>query len=877
MKPGDHRSFVLIFQWFPSKGMESKQGPPSVIASLMGLDELSPQKPVCKPHRVLSENYLRKTASIGLLEKRSYHERRSFRVTYEEQEELMDAFEVRNIPTMDKHYIQSIQEVRANTTMTEVKKSFVRQKSETTARRNILRSLPKFENGFLTDSCGDLVIDYTSQLLNPQMELKNETCFSPSKTTKDGTHHSPSRIVVLKPNLGKSQYAAKSSFSPISVDCSQSSDRNHVEFSKLKNEELNNQVVERKILANDMETSRHASRVSRKFAKGISRHITHSISSSLREVSITETRVDKTFVNESEVKMPSCSSFFDWKIQCETTNSPLNRSSNANQAKKQLSRRWKMTKSHEEVGVASRGTTLGEMLAMPDQETMPENFDCKLDKSGLNNQLSLNDGDTDLDSPFGISSRDGWKDEYARSLTRSGSIPGASITIENHESRTRNKAAHSDICLNLDESVTEGNTESTNQFWSWKESSEARVSRHGDEKCQTSCMDSGDNHFTRETCVVLEDLENKIEKEDFSEESSAEYDQKVRGTQMVQDRLKIPKSSSSSVDSSRIYSEVVVVAETENAGLSSGTREKEQSEPVVCILFGKDGHSSHDFETSVGQESLTTSQAEVLICSSSPRNDPESPMSFREGRSPSPNSVLEPPLSEEILSGSECFQGVGADFHDFRMQLQLLKSESEETNSEGPGMVVSSDEDGGDGSVDLSEENRKLVGLFRVEESRDFSYLVDVLDKAGIHGSIMQFGFKKWYSPEYPMSPLVFEMLEKKYGDQTSWEKSERRLLFDRVNLGLKQILMPFMDVLTWDKPLRKMFNLSQSREVIEEELWRFLGSQEKEASKDLSEKALGTEVRWFELRDDIDSIVSEIERFLFVELVAELGSIDSF
>ncbi|GMP68709.1 hypothetical protein CsSME_00028240 [Camellia sinensis var. sinensis] len=396
--------------------MESKQGPPSVIASLMGLDELSPQKPVCKPHRVLSENYLRKTASIGLLEKRSYHERRSFRVTYEEQEELMDAFEVRNIPTMDKHYIQSIQEVRANTTMTEVKKSFVRQKSETTARRNILRSLQKFENGFLTDSCGDLVIDYTSQLLNPQMELKNETCFSPSKTTKDGTHHSPSRIVVLKPNLGKSQYAAKSSFSPISVDCSQSSDRNHVEFSKLKNGELNNQVVERKILANDMETSRHASRVSRKFAKGISRHITHSISSSLREVSITETRVDKTFVNESEVKMPSCLSFFDWKNQCETTNSPLNRSSNANQAKKQLSR--------------SRGTTLGEMLATPDQETMPENFDCKLDKSGLNNQLSLNDGDTDLDSPF------------ARSLTRSGSIPGASITIENHESRTRNKAVH---------------------------------------------------------------------------------------------------------------------------------------------------------------------------------------------------------------------------------------------------------------------------------------------------------------------------------------------------------------------------------------------------------------------------------------------------
>ena len=53
--------------------------------------------------------------------------------------------------------------------------------------------------------------------------------------------------------------------------------------------------------------------------------------------------------------------------------------------------------------------------------------------------------------------------------------------------------------------------------------------------------------------------------------------------------------------------------------------------------------------------------------------------------------------------------------------------------------------------------------------------------------------------------------------------------------------------------------------------------SQEKEVSMDLSKKALGTEIRWFELRDDIDLIASEMESFLFDELATELASIQGF
>jgi len=53
--------------------MEGKQHTQSIIAKLMGLEELPHKLPLLdnKKRRVFSENYLQKTASIGLREKSS--------------------------------------------------------------------------------------------------------------------------------------------------------------------------------------------------------------------------------------------------------------------------------------------------------------------------------------------------------------------------------------------------------------------------------------------------------------------------------------------------------------------------------------------------------------------------------------------------------------------------------------------------------------------------------------------------------------------------------------------------------------------------------------------------------------------------------------
>ena len=186
-------------------------------------------------------------------------------------------------------------------------------------------------------------------------------------------------------------------------------------------------------------------------------------------------------------------------------------------------------------------------------------------------------------------------------------------------------------------------------------------------------------------------------------------------------------------------------------------------------------------------------------------------------------------------------------------------------------MIVSSDEDSVEGSVDDPEENEDLMSLFSVEESRHFSYLCDVLTEAGFHAGLLDMDFGTWHSLECPISLSVFETLEKMFGDQSSWKRSERRLLFDRMNSGLLEILQPCMGVPSWAKPVSKRFNPRMSQGMIEEELWMLLVSQEKEVSKDSAMEMLGEELGSLDLGDDIDLIGREIERLLIDELAAEV------
>ncbi|KAK4353686.1 hypothetical protein RND71_025880 [Anisodus tanguticus] len=242
-------------------------------------------------------------------------------------------------------------------------------------------------------------------------------------------------------------------------------------------------------------------------------------------------------------------------------------------------------------------------------------------------------------------------------------------------------------------------------------------------------------------------------------------------------------------------------------------------------------------------------------------------LNLKETEQHSPNSVLEPSFREEKPCTS-AFHGL----YSVAVQLHFLETSSEETYSEGSEMDVSSDGDSKRGSPDLLQINENILKDSKTAEGRDFSYLVDVLDEAVLHGMNLGMCFETWHSLEYPVDPSVFDLLENKYGKQTSWLKSERKLLFDHINSGLSEIFHSILDIYIMKKSLKRRCCSTMRRIDIEEELWRMLVSQENEVRKDLSGKAIGNETKWLQVDEEIGSICRDIEVYLFDELVAELA-----
>ncbi|CAI9273519.1 unnamed protein product [Lactuca saligna] len=219
--------------------------------------------------------------------------------------------------------------------------------------------------------------------------------------------------------------------------------------------------------------------------------------------------------------------------------------------------------------------------------------------------------------------------------------------------------------------------------------------------------------------------------------------------------------------------------------------------------------------------------------------------------------VLEPPFREDNSSNSEYCESSSNDLHDLWMEDDF-----------GPEMATSSDDE-----RSCTGQTLGSMTPFGATESRDFSYMVDVLDESAFQDGDVEIRFEKWHSSECMASYSIFETLEKKYGKQELWQKSERKLLFDRINSGMIEILRPRIDIRVSPNLLqRKMRNMSR-RDVIEEELSMFLLNQEKGVNDGVSEKAVGREP-WFDPLDEIDSLVTELEIFLFDKLTAELVNV---
>ncbi|KAL4388357.1 hypothetical protein GQ457_09G029110 [Hibiscus cannabinus] len=820
-----------------SKSAESKPVTSSVIARLMGLDELQSQQPVNKQkkvQRVLSENYLRKVALIGAWEKRSSDERRSVCFGDEEKKEFIEigkvsdsfaAKERERVHIKRSRFVDSRKGCFENCSEKPdylVTNHFYDQENP--------KLLQKPENGFVKDCRRKYGHDSTS--IVPRFHLESNNART----------HPSRKIVILKPKPGETETDEK--------------DKGFLGHGRGNSPA---QVKERKNFSCGVKSKARGSVPS----SGTEKEITRKTRDSLNDSSFEPPRLGfsgaEGLTKEPEFMMVSSRNNSSVNDRYKPSCYELDGSYVAQEAKQQILERWRMTKEFREKGHTSgggsRSRTLGEMLALPDRAKR-----------------------ANFHGPIGISSRDGRKNgaigDLLKSRSQSYSTPvGSPIT------KITPKAFHVDSSM------------STRPVFPWSRRKDCPKQRNSGSNCKQSqscpgleaekChwsqsgpdLEAEKSHLLEENSTVSMSLKHDIVHSN-SENEIILVNQwnNIKDRKVSPEGCVVPESSMYSAASRSIVSDMVVAIEIPDSAKSTGNHNQHQLDTMDRTMSEKDHVSSFCIPDAWSQQEDIS-----MKISEECRTDPDFLVTMETANQPSPVSVLEPPFVEENSLSSKCFLSVTASLNDVKRQLEFLKSESIEDYSEGPGMVVSSDDENDVVEEPLKDDvNEYSTKVFGAAKSQDFSYLVDVLTEAGFHIRTPNMLFNGWDSPATPISLSVFETLEKKYSEQISWKRSERRLLFDRINSGLMEFQQPCLGGPMWAKPAARRLGYSQNTKEIEEELYKLLVSQENEAKneakKDSSEKVFGKEDDgWLSLGYDIEAISREIENSLIDELAAEI------
>ncbi|KAK7279429.1 hypothetical protein RJT34_24482 [Clitoria ternatea] len=930
----DKDSFSFKFGWKSSKQLfgtpikkllaeemspktEYKRRSPGVIARLMGLDGLPFQQPTSKQHKGLPENHLQKTAPLEKAKSKGVSgDGRSSRRSSKDQQEFKDVFEVSEIPKVESSRYPSQGCADLKTADAEI--SFIEQKfmdAKRLATYQDIQSSKDFRDTLeVLDSNKDLLLKYFKRPdslfkkhLNDLQAVPLQSHFDhgeetmnirryendfkrrsdrerarlnynrshqkhyvgyPSHFDKRHVMHSspkssklpfkgkyeqdavPTKIVVLKPNLGKLQNGTRIVSSPCSSHNFLPGRENDAEFLDVRCRDAG--LCQAKNLPESAISLRHDSFESREIAREITRQMKNSLnngcmfsSSRFRGYAGDDSSCcvsGNASPQESEEITATLGNSLDLNNRSRRS-SHSSESSVSREAKKRLSERWKMTHKSQDMQDISRSSTLAEMLASPDKELKAAKFDSMACGEGFHDKLP-SDEPSGWVEPLGISSRDGWKDGCIGSLSRSKSLPTSStaLTFGSPRAFLRTEAIH-DGRLMVPKEAHKRERKRAAKSLDHRHGVNTRSTRSGHKK-------SWSLHSS------------KLEGNDFSPDSST-FQNKMKIN--LEDSCKLEVLAGEYFtetlrDKSAVAEDVVDMANGNAVGSS------EPSEIVLsdvsCVSI-KGNSSTVDKDNSMHQDLSAGSSGGSSVLYEPPVPGHESTGS-KDADQPSPVSVLEPTFTDD-LSCSECFGSLSADLQGLRMQLQLLKLESEEY-TEGL-MLISSDEDGGETSVAMLEDN----GLCKTEDSWESSYIIDVLSECGIDGAKADRILEVSDSQECPLSVSVFDELEMRYCDWTCCTRSERRLLFDRINSGIVNIYKQSTHALTWVGPSTRSIIGSKLVNKLQDGLCRMLVSQE--VKDDALGKVLVTESEWLDLNNHIDVIGMEVERLLLDDLVAEIAA----
>ncbi|KAL2514444.1 hypothetical protein Fot_28415 [Forsythia ovata] len=879
-----------------SKEVEAKRRSPNVIPRLTSLDWLPSLRHVHRQRSTSSDSYQQKNASMSIQRSGQLSEGRSSRRTSMKQQEFKDVYEdVEASHVTNRHHSSRWS---SSSRLTKSEMALVQQKfkdakcSSTNAK---LQGSKQFDDTLeMLDSNTDLLlkilqkpdslcVKHLHYLQRPPSSLSSHIAvLKPSNSAKyegnvkaweserhisrkhdfncdekreDGlllhshSHHRahispkskihseendekiilPTSIVVLKPNIRKMHNAGTS---PSSPDYSHGFPSN---VRKLKDYPIvgGAEKLSRggKDSSDDMGFLKPVSREARIIARGITKHIRHGcdgridlMSSRVRGYAGDESSYDayeNDSGSESDVFKVSSRNSFCSNNCYEYSSSDLLESSSVNrETKKRLSERWKTTHKYQDVEMVAKASTLGEMLAIPDRETKLETLNARVDLDREHYQLARNNGTAMWDGPSGISSSDGWKDKFIKSSPRSKSLPPSSGSGRIHRS------AHCDAIAE-DKYLMHGNTVS---------------------HCRSKTVKG---NLYRKEDFSLKDLKSRSKKPHSCHHAFiGETDSSLEARFEIQMETNLEKEPSEQLPMSDMATEDGTYTSLELSSKSSELPLKRSSSEVENVNTIAHNEGDPSFQEP---------------CKGPPQqgSDPGSSENSLQADNPSPVSVLEVPFTEDVSSVSECFERVNAELQELRMQLQLLKMESQ-AHVDIPSLI-SSESDVVEKSHMVFEENY-ILGA----EDWKASYVLNVLINSDFEESDLNMFRTTWYSSECPLSPWLFDDLEKKYNDEMTGLRDERRLLFDRINSALLEVFQQHVDLYPWVMPKIKRADSTCQKQVVRDACKKLLTGLDCEAYGDVQERILDREMQWLEFKGEIDAIGNEMETLLIDELIAE-------
>ncbi|RWW67887.1 hypothetical protein BHE74_00024628 [Ensete ventricosum] len=238
----------------------------------------------------------------------------------------------------------------------------------------------------------------------------------------------PAQIVILKPNLEKSQKMAEANYFP--HESFRFCSKRCREIAASGTDELHDESRQR---SHHREVICHKIKGSREISRDIRKKLRHTVSHTNKGFT---SEMDPYAGSKDSCSFPGFCRLYHSDAICQSpghfveccssispSSSYSTESSVIREARRRLCERWKLTHEFHNMGLTHDSSTLGEILALSDREVPKVTMEMLDTKKVTEEKLANNEVVGNKDCPLGISSNNGCTDGNSRYLPRSSSLP----------------------------------------------------------------------------------------------------------------------------------------------------------------------------------------------------------------------------------------------------------------------------------------------------------------------------------------------------------------------------------------------------------------------------------------------------------------------